>query len=95
MAGAPVPFTVRVAESAPPNAVSWESTVLTINGYRRFTIEDAGDGNGSMVTDTKTFTSPVLPLRLFYPRPIIQAMSRRWLRSLKERVESGSSPPVE
>ncbi len=72
----------------PPNAVSWDSTVLTVTGYRRFTIEDAADGDGCLVTATKTFTSPVLPLRLFYPRPNIQKMSRRWLLSLKGRVES-------
>ena len=95
MAGVPVPFTVRVVEADPPSAVSWESTVLTVTGSRSFTIEHAGDGKGSLVPDTKTFTSPVLPLRLFYPRPIIQTMSRRWLRSLKEQAESNSSPSVE
>ena len=69
--------------------------VLTVTGFRRFTIEHTGDRKGSLVTDTKTFTSPVLPLRLCCPRPIVQTMSRRWLRSLKEQAESNSAPLVE
>ena len=91
MAGIPVPFNVRISESDPPNTVSWDSTVLTVTGRRRFTIRDAGDGHSSRLVDAKTFTSPVLPIRLFYPRPIVQSMSRRWLDSLKTRVESDTA----
>ena len=88
MAGAPVPFNVRVVEWDPPTAVAWDSTVATVTGSRRFTFRPVGDGGACEVVDAKTFSSPVLPLRAFYPRPVIQAMSRGWLRSLKAAAET-------
>ncbi len=91
MAGAPVPFTVRVVEWDPPNAVAWDSTVMTITGHRRFAFRADGNGDACEVSDTKTFSSPILPLRAFYPRPVIQAMSRGWLESLKVASEAGES----
>ena len=90
MMGVPVPFHVTIAEVTPPEAVAWDSTVMTVTGHRRFHFDALPDSRGTRVSDTKTFTSPLLPLRLFYPRPIIQAMSRGWLRSLKTRVEGAA-----
>ena len=81
IAGAPVPFHVDIVETNAPNAVAWTSTVLSVTGHRRFTFDPVGP-DATRITDTKTFTSPVLPVRLFYPRPIVQQMSRRWLASL-------------
>ena len=81
MAGAPVPFHVEVTEMNAPISVAWTSTLLSVTGHRRFTFVPVGE-DSTRVIDTKTFTSPVLPLRLFYPRPIIRQMSRRWLASL-------------
>ena len=42
---------------------------------------------GTVVVDEKRFTSRALPVRLFYPRPVITSMSRQWLRSLRAEVE--------
>ena len=35
-----------------------------------------------MVTDHKLFTSPALPIRVFYPRPVIRRMTESWLAIL-------------
>jgi hypothetical protein len=87
MARIPVPFNVRLDEVAPPQTVAWVSTAATVTGHRRFRFTPIGTSGWTRVEDIKTFTSPILPLRLFYPRPIIQAMSRGWLRSLKREAE--------
>ncbi|MEX2599085.1 MAG: hypothetical protein WD533_05450, partial [Dehalococcoidia bacterium] len=55
-------------------------------GTRTFTFR-LGDDGATEVVDEKRFTSRVLPVRLFYPRPVISTMSREWLRSLKTEVE--------
>ena len=89
MARAPVPFNVRIVEWDPPNTVAWDSTVLTITGHRRFMFRPVRGSGACEVVDTKSFSSSVLPIRVFYPRPVIQAMSREWLRSLKIACESG------
>ncbi len=86
MARWPVGFSVFVTEFG-QDAVTWESTVLSVTGTRRFTFEEHGGGSTTHVTDQKTFHSPYLPVRIFYPRPIIQAMSRGWLASLKRQSE--------
>ncbi len=86
MARRPVEFSVFVTESG-QDAVTWESTVWSVTGTRRFTFEQHAGGSTTYVTDQKTFNSPYLPVRLFYPRPIIQAMSRGWLASLKQQAE--------
>ncbi len=90
MARRPVGFSVFVREFE-PHAVTWESTVFSITGTRRFTFDERTDRSMTLVTDYKTFHSSVLPVRLFYPRPIIQAMSRAWLASLKKRAEMVSA----
>ncbi len=91
MATRPVPFNVTVTEFDPLGAVEWESSVMTITGTRRFNFESLSDGAATRVTDSKWFRSSVLPVRLFYPRPIIQAMSRGWLASLRRCAESAVS----
>ncbi len=91
MATRPVPFNVTVTEFDPLGTVEWESSVMTITGTRRFNFESLSDGAATRVTDSKWFRSSVLPVRLFYPRPIIQAMSRGWLASLRRCAESAVS----
>ena len=86
MARRSVGFSVAITE-CDRDAVTWESTVLSVTGTRRFTFERLAGGGATRVTDSKTFRSPYLPVRLFYPRPIIQAMSRGWLTSLKKQAE--------
>ena len=91
MAKRPVSFNVTVTEVDSLGDVEWESTVMTITGTRRFSFETLSDGAATRVTDSKRFRSTVLPIRLFYPRPIIQTMSRGWLASLRQRAESAVS----
>ena len=85
MANVGVPFSVVVTESDPPHRVSWESTKFTITATR--TIQFADVGGRTEVTDSKHFSSPVLPVSLFYPRWIIRNMTDSWLRDLKTEAE--------
>ncbi len=86
MARRRVGFSVFITERG-QHSVTWESTVLSITGTRRFSFDGQAGGSTTLVSDQKTFRSPVLPVRLFYPRPIVQAMSRGWLASLKRQAE--------
>ncbi len=85
MAGVGVPFNVTVTESEPGRRVAWASTKMTVTATRTFTFEP--DGDGTIMRDHKLFTSPVLPLQLFYPRPIIRNMTESWLRDIKAECE--------
>ena len=85
MANVGVPFSVVVTESDPPHRITWESTKFSITATR--TSQFAGDGASTEVTDSKTFASPILPVRLFYPRPIIRNMTESWLKDLKAEAE--------
>lgn len=80
-----VPFSVVVTESDPPHRITWESTKFSITATR--TYQFAGDGSSTEVTDSKTFASQILPVRLFYPRPIIRNMTESWLEDLKTEAE--------
>ena len=86
LAGLPVPFTVTIKKYNEPNQLSWSSNFLSITGTREFKIERINK-NMVRVIDSKIFTSSFLPIKLFYPRPIINKMSRGWLNSLKNKSE--------
>ena len=85
MANVGVPFSVIVTESDPPHRVTWQSTKFSITATR--TIHLAGDSDRTEVTDSKRFSSPLLPIRLFYPRWIIRNMTETWLQDLKAESE--------
>ena len=85
MANVGVPFSVVVTESDPPRRVTWKSTKFSITATR--TIQLAGDGDRTEVTDSKRFSSPLLPVWLFYPRWIIRNMTESWLQDLKAEAE--------
>ena len=85
MAGVPVPFHTVVVEVEVPHRVVWSSTRFTVTGRRTFLFLPSD--RGTVVVDEKRFTSRALPVRLFYPRPVITSMSRQWLRSLRAEVE--------
>src|SRR5262245_6646352 len=85
MAGAPIPFAVTVTAADPPRFVTWSSSHLSITGTR--TVSFVPDGSGTLVSDRKIFSSPLLPVALFYPRPVVRAMANTTLRALKRRVE--------
>lgn len=85
MAGIGVPFEVAIDHADKEHRVAWSSTKFSVTAIRTFTFEEAG--SVTVVTDHKLFTSPVLPLRLFYPRPMIRRMSERMLADLKTECE--------
>ncbi|MBI4329139.1 MAG: SRPBCC family protein [Chloroflexi bacterium] len=85
MAGVPIPFHPTVVAADLPHRIAWSSTQFTITGRHTFLFQPFADG--TRVIDEKHFASPIFPVRLFYPRPVIAAMSKGWLRSLKEEVE--------
>lgn len=85
MAGVGVPFEVAIGHTSSEHSVAWSSTKFTVTAVRTFTFEESG--SATVVTDHKLFTSSVLPLRLFYPRPIIRHMSERMLADLKTECE--------
>lgn len=86
LAGLPVPFTVTIKTYDEPNQLSWSSNFLGITGTREFNVEKI-NGNMVRVIDSKIFNSSFLPIKLFYPRSIINKMSRGWLNSLKIKSE--------
>ncbi len=85
MANVGVPFSVVVTESDPPHRITWESTKFSITATRTF--QFVGDGDRTKVTDSKRFSSPILPVRVFYPRPVIRNMTESWLEDLKTEAE--------
>ncbi len=85
MAGVGVPFNVGITESEPGHRIAWASTKFTVTAVRTFTFVE--DASGTTVTDHKLFTSPVLPLWLFYPRPLIRRMTESMLADLKAECE--------
>ncbi len=89
MAGLGIPFEVALKEVEPNDQIAWISTKLSVTAVRTFTFVDS-DG-GTMVTDHKVFRSPIAPLRLFYPRPIIRHLSESMLADLKTECERAAS----
>ncbi len=86
IAGRGVPFNVAITESEPSRRIAWASTKLTVTAVRTFSFaEETPDS--TVVTDHKLFTSPVLPVRLFYPRPVIRRMTESMLVDLKSECE--------
>ena len=78
-------FNVTVVESNPPHRVSWASMKLTVTARRTF--EFTPVPGGTRVTDRKDFSSPVLPIGLWYPRRMVRTMTEKWLRDLKAEAE--------
>ncbi len=81
----------QVPATAVPRRIAWASTKLTVTAVRTFTFEDDAsfedESGATLVTDEKVFTSPVLPVRLFYPRPLIRRMTESFLADLKAECE--------
>ena len=91
-----VPFNVqvRVVESGDRTVrpsfrfVEWDSTKFTITAVRTISIDSESGDRGCLVTDSKHFSSPVLPIAPFYPRWLITRMTESWLQDLKTEAES-------
>lgn len=92
MAGARIPFNVAITDAEPGARVAWASTKFSVTAVRTFTFaavhsEREKAEEQTLVTDHKLFTSPVLPLRLFYPTPMIRTMTESMLADLKAECE--------
>ncbi len=85
--GIVVPFTVTVEKTEQQYHLKWSSKFLGITGTREFKVDEI-DESTVQVTDSKLFISNYLPIKLFYPRWIINKMSREWLKSLRLQSES-------
>ena len=85
MAGKNVPFSVTVSRVKTGNLIEWKSTKFTITAVRTITIEL--DNGRTRVTDSKHFSSYLLPIRLAYPRKVIRRMTESWLSDLKQEAE--------
>ena len=86
LAGVGIPFNVTVTESRPQELVAWASTKLTVTAVRTFSFVESE--LGTLVTDHKLFRSKLLPLALFYPRPVIRRMTESMLTDLKAECEA-------
>lgn len=86
MAGVNVPFNVEITGVELERRVAWASTKFSITAVRAFSFVENSPGT-TTVTDHKLFTSPVFPLRLFYPRPLIRKMTESMLTDLKVECE--------
>lgn len=78
-------FNVTVIESDPPRSATWASTRLTVTARRTFDLTPVP--GGTRVTDRKHFSSPWLPVGLWYPRRIVRTMTDQWLLDLKAEAE--------
>lgn len=85
MAGIAVPFKVRLFEVDAGRRVAWVSTKFAITALRTISIEPIADG--VLVTDQKIFSSPVIPVGVYYPRFLIRRMTESWLDDLKAEAE--------
>jgi hypothetical protein len=85
MAGKSVPFSVTVSRIKTGKLIEWKSTKFTITAVRTISIEL--DNDQCKVTDSKHFSSYVLPIRFAYPRKVIRRMTESWLSDLKQEAE--------
>jgi hypothetical protein len=86
MPGIIVPFNVVVSRFETGKLIKWKSTKFSITVVRTISVESAD--SGCRVTDSKHFSSRLLPIRLAYPRWMIRRMTESWLSDLKRESES-------
>ncbi len=85
LAGVAVPFNVRLSDVESGRRVSWVSTKFSITAVRTISLEPRDAG--ITVTDHKRFSSPVVPVGVYYPRFLIRRMTESWLHDLKAEAE--------
>ncbi|HIF71973.1 MAG TPA: hypothetical protein EYQ61_05410 [Dehalococcoidia bacterium] len=84
--GRQIPFFVTITRVEAGKLIKWHSTKFTITAVRSISVES--EGNGCRVTDSKCFSSYLLPIGLAYPRGIIRTMTESWLSEIKNEAES-------
>jgi hypothetical protein len=89
MAARTVGFRVSVNAYEPAVRLAWSSKKFTITAVRSILFEPVTtpSGHGTRVTDHKRFSSPVFPIGVAYPRPLIRRMTESWLGDLKVEAE--------
>ena len=85
MASKNVPFSVTVSRVEVGRLIEWRSTKFAITAVRTISIESVDEG--CKVTDSKHFSSYLLPIRLAYPRKVVRRMTESWLSDLKQEAE--------
>ena len=85
MAGKDVPFSVTISRIETENLIEWKSTKFTITTVRTISVEL--DNDRCKVTDSKYFSSYLLPIRFAYPRKVIRRMTDSWLSDFKHEAE--------
>ena len=88
MARKKVPFHVTVTRYGTGRLIEWSSTKFSITAMRSISVEP--EGTGCRVVDQKDFSSPILPIRLAYPRRLVRVMTERWLGDMKKSAEMSS-----
>ena len=86
MANRQIPFFVTLSRIESGELIEWRSTKFTITAVRSISVTQ--ENGGCVVTDTKRFSSYLLPIRLAYPRGIIRRMTESWLSELSSEAES-------
>ena len=85
MAGKNVPFSVVISRGHTGDLIEWKSTKFTVTAVRTISVEF--DNDRCKVTDSKHFSSYLLPIRMAYPRKMIRRMTDSWLSDLKQEAE--------
>ncbi len=86
MASREVPFNVSVTRVDRGISIEWRSTKYSITAIRTIWVDS--NGEGCRVTDSKKFSSPLLPIGLVYPRGLIRRMTESWLSDMKIESET-------
>ncbi len=85
MARMEMPFNVRLTDVESGRCISWVSTRFAITAVRTISLEPCDAG--VTVTDHKRFSSPVVPVGVYYPRVLLRRMTESWLEDLKAEAE--------
>jgi hypothetical protein len=86
MANRNVPFNVTISRFETGTIIQWKSTKFSITAVRSIVVTE--EDKGCRITDSKHFTSSVLPIRVAYPKRLIRRMTESWLMELKRESES-------
>jgi hypothetical protein len=86
MARRTVPFNVDISRFEAGTLIEWKSTKFYVTAVR--TIAVTPELEGCRVSDSKHFTSSLLPIGVAYPKRMIRRMTESWLSDLKCKSES-------
>jgi hypothetical protein len=85
MASINVPFNVTINRFDTGTIIQWKSTKCFVTAVRSIVVTE--EHKGCRITDSKHFTSSVLPIGVAYPKRLIRRMTESWLMDLKRESE--------